>query len=222
MRREVIDAIHDYRFLLDRGYPIKAALDVVCTRYMLSRKERLLLYRCVHSSALARKIIRKQSIPPMKSRIVADGFNILATLYTVYCGEEVYLCDDGIVRDLSGLHSRVALSINQDLLDSLFTEIIEAVSGKEYELIIVLDYNVKKSGEIASRLRRIIKENKLDWVVLVERQADKKILEKASEGYWVSSSDIVILEKATKIYDLAGSIVREKYPRQVVKIPLEN
>lgn len=222
MRRELVDAIRDYRFLLDRGYPVKTALDVVCTRYMLTRRERLLLYRCVHRSSLARFIRGKRGVPPAGSRVVVDGFNVLATLYTVYFGGEVYLCDDGIVRDLSGLHSRVALSMNHEVLDSLLEEVISALEGRDYVLVIVLDYNVKKSGELAAHMREVIKREGLEWIVLVEKHADKKVVEEAVKGAWVSSSDIIILEKARRIYDIAGDIIREKYAKKLIKIPLEN
>lgn len=222
MRRELINAIYDYRLLLDRGYPQKVALDAVCTRYMLSRRERLLLYRCIHPTNIAKKIRRKHSIPPPQSTLVVDGFNVFATLYTVYTGEHVYLCDDGIVRDLSGLHSRVALTMDKNVAGNLLSLIINYANKFGYRLELIFDYNVKKSGELASYIRKQLSTMSIYWNVSVEKQADSRILSRCTEGVWVSTSDIVILEKAERIFDLAGYIIRDKYPRYVIKIPLEN
>jgi hypothetical protein len=63
LRREVVEAARDYRFLLDRGYPRKPSLDLVAARYMLDRKEKMLLYRCVHSSKDA-GLVRGKLLPP--------------------------------------------------------------------------------------------------------------------------------------------------------------
>ncbi|MCQ4344747.1 MAG: DUF434 domain-containing protein, partial [Sulfolobaceae archaeon] len=52
-------AYEDYKYLLDRGYNRKPALDLVSARYGLSGEERLLLYRCVHSEAELREILSK-------------------------------------------------------------------------------------------------------------------------------------------------------------------
>lgn len=97
-REQLREAILDYRYLLDRGYGSKASLDLVTGRYGLTREERLLLFRCIHPWSRAEEIRNKMGI---KEPIILDGFNIGITLINAWDGEQLFLCDDGFVRDLS-------------------------------------------------------------------------------------------------------------------------
>ncbi|MCD6488986.1 MAG: DUF434 domain-containing protein [Desulfurococcales archaeon] len=219
MRKELIDAIHDYRWLLDKKYPHKISLDIVSTRYMLSRKERVLLYRCIHDKATAQGILRKTSIPPSRSRIIIDGFNIFATIYSVLIGEHVYLCDDGIIRDLLGLHGKIAVTTNKEVLAKILRLILDIISGREYELTIILDSSVTKSGLAASFIRKFLEERDVCGRVFVEKKADRAIINYSGDA-WICSSDIVILRESRKIYDLAGEVIRRKFPQYIVIVPL--
>jgi len=219
LRREVIEAARDYRYLLDRGYPVKLALDTVSSKYMLSKKERLLLYRCVHSSKIAGLIRSKTSIPPEYSKIIIDGFNVFATIYTALKGDQVYLCDDGIIRDLSGLHSRIAISLDKNILCKILDFVSDIISLRNYDVLIVLDANVTYSGETAAYMRKYFSKKRLSIKVNVEKMADKSIIMKKTSA-WLSSSDIIILLNAEKIYDLAAEVIRNHMPKQIVKMPL--
>ncbi|MBN2875464.1 MAG: DUF434 domain-containing protein, partial [Spirochaetales bacterium] len=44
----LIEAIRDYRSLLDRGYPAQATIKLVGDRYRLPREGRVVLFRGVH------------------------------------------------------------------------------------------------------------------------------------------------------------------------------
>jgi len=213
LRRELVDAARDYRYLLDRGYPHKLALDTISTRYLLSRRERLLLYRCVHTTRYVRSIRSKTSYPPNGSSIVIDGYNVFSTIYSILSGEELYLCDDGFIRDLLGIRTRVALAVNIETINRIISLIKWFIDG--HETYIVLDANVSRSGELASRLRELLPNAN----IVVARKADIKVL-KLSRDRWVISSDAVILEKAHKVYDLAGYIARRYSPRRIIVLPI--
>lgn len=213
MRRELIEAAKDYRYLLDRGYPHKLALNTVSTRYLLSKRERLLLYRCIHSSNYVRLILSKTSIPPKNTEIVIDGYNLFSTIFSIISGDEVYLCDDGFIRDLLSLHTRVALAVNRDTISKIISLIEWFIhSHKTY---IVLDANVSHSGELASRLRELLPSAN----IIVAKKADVKVLE-LSMGRWTITSDAVVLERAHKVYDLAGHIARKYYPKRIIVLPI--
>ena len=215
MRRELVEAAKDYRYLLDRGYPHKLALNTVSTRYLLSKRERLLLYRCVHSTSYVRSILSKTSAPPKGAEVVIDGYNLFSTIYSIISGEELYLCDDGFIRDLLGLHTRVALAVNKETINRIISFIkwfIDVHRG-----YIILDANVSHSGELASRLRELL--SSVD--IIVARKADVKVLE-LSEGRWTITSDAVVLERAYQVYDLAGYIARKHSPNKIIVLPLSS
>ena len=213
MRRELIEAAKDYRYLLDRGYPHKLALNTVSTRYLLSKRERLLLYRCVHSSSYVRSIMSKTLVPPENVEVVIDGYNLFSTIFSVVSGEELYLCDDGFIRDLLGLHTRVALAVNKDTINKIISLIKWFID--KYRVYIILDANVSHSGELASRLRELLPNAD----IIVARKADVKVLE-LSIGRWTITSDAVVLERAYKVYDLAGHIARKYCPERIIVLPL--
>jgi len=213
LRRELIEAAKDYRYLLDRGYPHKLALNTVSTRYLLSKRERLLLYRCVHSSSYVRSIMSKTLVPPENVEVVIDGYNLFSTIFSVISGEELYLCDDGFIRDLLGLHTRVALAVNKDTINKIISLIKWFID--KYRVYIILDANVSHSGELASRLRDLLPNAD----IIVARKADVKVLE-LSIGRWTITSDAVVLERAYKVYDLAGYIARKYCPERIIVLPL--
>jgi len=213
LRRELIEAAKDYRYLLDRGYPHKLALNTVSTRYLLSKRERLLLYRCVHSSSYVRSIRSKTLVPPENVEVVIDGYNLFSTIFSVISGEELYLCDDGFIRDLLGLHTRVALAVNKDTINKIISLIKWFID--KHRVYIILDANVSHSGELASRLRELLPNAD----IIVARKADVKVLE-LSIGRWTITSDAVVLERAYKVYDLAGHIARKNCPERIMVLPL--
>ncbi len=216
MRPALIKAMQDYRWLLDKDYPYKLALDTVVTRYMLSSTERLLLYRCIHSAVYAREIIRRKLCGPPRGTVIVDGYNVFATIYAAYRDEPVYLCDDGILRDLLGLHARVGMVGEKILIDKFFT--ITRELGIE-RLVIVLDANISHSGDLAAYIRRKYSDAGMSLSVVVAKKPDKYIIDNAGNAV-VSSSDAVVLKSVKHIYDLAGAIIRETAPHAIRVVPL--
>ncbi len=214
MRVELIEAARDYRFLLDRGYSWKAALDVISSRYALSRRDRLLLYRCVHTSSYAYSVRRKH-YPPKSRRLIVDGFNVLATIYAAMSGEPLYLCDDGVVRDLMGLHARVGLVKKREPI-LFFLKLLRLVSP--LSVLVILDSKISHSGDLAAFLRETVSGD-IELEVIVSKSADREIMEKSRDSV-VASSDAVVLERVGKIYDLGGEAARYIRPRSIQVLPL--
>ncbi len=209
LRREVIEAIIDYRYLLDRGYKSKGALDLITSRYLLSREERLLLYRCVHSGEDALKIISKKLESIRNQRLVIDGYNVLITIAASIEGRTLYYCDDGIVRDLRSARIK---DFTSPSITKAMKELTTYLSMESpAEVILFLDKSVSKSAEHAAALRNQAPE----WKVILASKADTQVL--LTEGV-TASSDYVILMNSRKIFDLAGKIVLKTRPNQVVNI----
>jgi len=195
-------AYEDYKYLLNRGYNRKSSLDLVTARYNLSKKERLLLYRCTHSDEEIKQI--KSKIAPNPKRILVDGYNIGITMLSLIYEDEIFLCDDGFYRDL-GLGKRKNDPEIFDALVLISEHLVEL--GKDF--VIFLDSQISKSGELAKRLRE--KGIKVEVV----RKTDKMLL---AEREVIASNDFVILSKAEKIYDVLRDII-EQSNIKINKIP---
>ena len=203
----LIEAAKDYKYLLNRGYPQKSSLDLVISRYRLSKYERLLLYRCVHSDDLCR-IIKGKKVHPSDIKnqlLIIDGYNVLLTILTGIKREPLYLCDDGFLRDLRGAQPR---SCEYDLLTQVAEFIKYSITKlKPRKVIIILDENVSRSKVHSEMLKQKIESKEYELEVKLCKKADKEALT-IKEGI-VSSSDIVILQHAEKVFDLAAFVINE-------------
>ncbi|BCU70812.1 DUF434 domain-containing protein [Stygiolobus caldivivus] len=185
-------AYEDYKFLINRGYNRKPALDLVSARYGLSKKERLLLYRCTHTDEEVEAIRQKKVEAP--EEVMVDGYNISLTLLSAIYNDDVFICDDGLVRDL-GLGKRKE---KDEVFDSIVL-IAEFLSFKRVAFQIVLDAQVSKSGELSNKLRKI------GVNAITAKKADMEVI---VSGKVVVSNDFVVVMKANKVYDLLGDILK--------------
>src|SRR5512139_3638714 len=83
----------DFRYLLNRAYPRKAALELVGNRYQLTSDQRHLLHRGVFSDVDATSR-QKKKISPDQIRgcdLVIDGYNILITIEAGLSGRPLVL-----------------------------------------------------------------------------------------------------------------------------------
>ncbi len=190
----IVEALKDYRYLLNRGYPQKPALDLVVTRYMLSRTERLILYRCIHSASIAKSIRSRIVCRANNKTLVLDFYNILLTMLALIEGTPCFICDDCIVRDIRGSKLR---DKEKELFLSLFDMLIEMVYDLGYEdLILVLDKSISFSAHHANVFRSLSYRKTIVHTVLADK-TDKAILRICeNKRVDIATSDIMILTKA--------------------------
>ena len=210
LEKKVIDAIRDYKYLLNRGYPQKASLDFVVSRYALSREWRSLLLRCVHreeDAVLIRSKLRDNVGP--NDRLIIDGYNTILTIVSALECRTLYLCDDGIVRDLRSAYVKdFATPLVLNALEILSEELARL---RVSDVTIVLDSNVSWSARHAEIIRKIISEAEV-------RLAKKADIEVLSTIGIACSSDYLILKRAKAIYDLAGRIILKNFKHKVEDI----
>jgi hypothetical protein len=205
-------AIQDYRYLKQHGYPDKAALKLVADRYRLNAQARNCLFRGVAAPAVSRKRRRKLLSPERLAgvRLGVDWYNVLITLESYLKGYPVFVADDGVLRDSSGVHGsyrpgRVTEAAIQALLESLHTL---GLAG----LDLYLDAPISFSGKMAQDLR----ERTASWPDLpaisisVELSADYPL--KRYSGV-VATSDSTIMDRETirGVFDLVRFVLRERY-----------
>jgi len=102
------EATGDLCWLLDRGYGIASATELVGDRYRLSRRQRIAIARCACSKA-ARERRQEHRVAPNKLRgqeLWLDGFNVLTAVETALGGGVILIGRDGCCRDVAGIYSR--------------------------------------------------------------------------------------------------------------------
>jgi hypothetical protein len=81
------------------------------------------------------------------------------------------------------------------------------------------DKQVSKSGLLASTTRRMIAEFELQGTATTTQKADVATLR---SGGIVVSSDTVIIQKAGKVFDLAGDLADQLSYKNVIQLPPQN
>lgn len=207
----------DIRYLLSQGYPRKSAITFVGNHYRLDELERHILTRVVH----CRNHSGKMAETAAGTHIVVDGYNVLITVETALSGGEVYLCDDGLVRDARGVFSRY--KTGEMTLPAIHAIINALENEKPAKVTVILDAQMKYSGKLRDEFRsefRDIADGKnngnknQNWVncdILTSKHADFdiKTLSKEDENaiaVTVATSDSVIIDSASRIIDIPAKI----------------
>ena len=217
LRKELIEALADYKYFLNRKYPYKAVLNLIVQRYSLTKPEKSLLYRCVHdnetASTVKNKVVSRNSVA--NSLLIIDGFNVLITISSALECYQVFLCDDGIVRDIMKSYRKFKFE-NKHIraIELLINEIADA---KPYKTIMFFDKQISFSGKVAKIINNLAKTKNLNLETELVNRNDSKVIEHAKKGV-VSSSDIVILLRAPKIFDISQYIIRKHFPHKIVNI----
>ena len=112
------NAAYDLKFLLNRGYRKKIALNLVTNKYLLDKNGRNYLVRKVFSDEKSRertaKIVDINNIN--NKTIFIDGYNVLISVETIYKQEydSLILCDDGILRDVKAVFGKYKTTSSTD------------------------------------------------------------------------------------------------------------
>ena len=104
-------AASDLCWLLNRGYAVPSAVELVGNRYALVRRQRTAVARCVCSDEAFR---RRQDHHLEPARVLGqelwlDGFNVLNVLEAALSGGVILLGRDGCYRDMAAVHGRYRL-----------------------------------------------------------------------------------------------------------------
>ncbi len=201
---KIIEAIKDYKYLLNRGYNPISALNLISNHYGLSKRERLAIYRSIHDDKTVSNILKKKVKPENLSSdiIVIDGFNVLITLKAAITCQQLIKGDDGFLRDILGVFGHVRYDSN--FFKAVYYLAFSLNLLDVVDVVIVFDKNVKWSKLYSDMVRKIVSIYTPYTRVVLAAKSDKKIL---SMNGIKASSDIVILMGADKIFDLAGYII---------------
>lgn len=217
----LLEAARDYRYLLDRGYPQKLSLDAVTSRWRLSQRQRMILYRCVHPRSLAERV-RSSLVGPEElagKRVVIDTYNVLLTIYAADVCEDVYLCDDGLVRDVLSVRKPVIKS--PELVEKAEKAVAYLRELGASSAVFVMERQVSMSGRLAAAIAsRLGGAGGMEVRAYTVDRTDREVIARSlGSDSVVCSSDVVVLMNARRAFDLAGYVVlREWYPRKPARL----
>jgi len=200
------DPANDLRYLLNRGYPRKAALELVGNRYGLIFDQRHLLHRGVFSDAEAksrrRKLLRLRELHDQPLAI--DGHNVLITIEAGLSGCPLIMADDGFLRDISGISGNFKKTSNTQHAIRLVLQTLR--KAKPRDVLFLFDSPISKSGSLAQEVRALLSQERFSG----DAQA-MKVPEQVLMGFRgiVATSDTAIIDQSEKVFDLAGFILRQ-------------
>jgi hypothetical protein len=200
-------AAEDFRYLLNRGYPRKATLELVGNRYGLTFDERHLLHRGVFSNSDSRlRREKKISIQEVRNKDLAiDGHNVVITIEAGLSGRPLILGDDGFIRDISGLSGSFKKT---ETTEKAIQFIIHAIKKiKPRQTLFLFDAPISMSGRLAQEIRSRLKGERLPGDAMAVKVPEKILI--GFRGV-IATSDTAIIEQSKKVLDLPGYILREK------------
>ena len=202
-------AYEDLKYLLNRGYRKKYALEFVANHFLLTSKERYFLMRCVFSDKeieeRKRKLLKKDGL---RGKVIGiDGFNVLITLESLLEGKAI-LCEDGFLRDLK--HQRgYRLHEDTSKILELLVRFLSNMGVKEAWFL--YDSPVSRSGEIAKLTEEIMVRFKVPGKVELSKAPDHDL--KRFEV--VASSDIAVIQKVPLAVDIPKMIAEDRGVRWI-------
>jgi hypothetical protein len=209
--KDLQNAAEDFRYLLNRGYPRRAALELVGNRYQLISDHRQLLHRGVFSDADSESRQKKRiSIGRIRNRDLAiDGYNVIITIEAGLSGRPLILGDDGYVRDISGLSGSFKKTETTEKVIQFIINAIKTI--KPRKTLFFFDSPISMSGELAQEVRSKLKRENLPGDAMAVKVPEKILI--GFPGV-IATSDTATIDQSRKVLDLAGYILRQHLCKQ--------
>lgn len=200
-------AAEDFRYLLNKGYPRKAALELVGNRYGLTSDDRHLLHRGVFSNSDSKSRQKKTiSIKEVQNKDLAiDGHNIVITIEAGLSGRPLISGDDGFIRDISGLSGSFRKT---ETTEKAIQFIIHAIKKiKPRHTLFLFDAPISMSGKLAQEVRSWLKKENLSGDAMAVKVPEKILI--GFPGV-IATSDTAIIDQSKKVLNLAGYILKKR------------
>jgi hypothetical protein len=209
-------AANDFRYLLNRGYPRKNALELVGNRYALTFDQRHLLHRGVFSEMDAKSRREKRlHLRHLRNQALAiDGHNVLITLEAGLSGRPLIAADDGFIRDISGLSANFKKTPSTDRAIHLVIQTLR--TAKPRDVLFLFDSPISKSGRLAQEVRALLAKETFSGDAQAMRVPEQVLM--GFQGV-VVTSDTAIIDQCETVFDLAGFILKQKVkPASLVRL----
>ena len=204
----------DFLYLLDRGYPRRASLQLVGNRYDLDSLQRHVLHRGVFAREDSTR--RRARLLPRErltdSRLLVDGHNVLITVESALAERPLIAATDGVIRDVAGVSHRYRIStLTHQAIDGIL-RLLETY--RPQETLFFLDAPIRRSGDLAAALRTALDTRGLAGDAKAVRVPEACFLDQSA---LVASSDSAVLDRVKEAVDLAGAVISSLgLPLQVI------
>jgi hypothetical protein len=203
-------ATGDLCWLLDRGYGISSAKELVGDRYHLTRRQRIAIARCACSrKAGARRAEHRIAPPQLQGReLWLDGFNVLTAVETALGGGVILIGRDGCCRDVAGIYSRY-----HKVVETI--PALHAIGRFVSQWAVTkccwwLDSPVNNSGRLKGIILQVAAETGWPWQVEMVTNPDRVL---SATDEIVSTSDHVILDRCQKWFNLSREVIVNHVPQ---------
>ncbi|WP_319509132.1 DUF434 domain-containing protein [uncultured Methanolobus sp.] len=194
-------AATDIRYLLDRGYQRESSIRFAGDHYRLGKNERYILARTVFSSETSmERRKKKRGCRELKGKtLLIDGYNVLITLESLLKGERTWLADDSFMRDIRGVFRNHS---NDDITFEAVEKMLSFVSKlKVKEANVLLDTQMKNSGELAAFIRKRMQELEIPGSAKTSRHVDYD-LKNCHISDVVATADGIIIDSVNNVIDI--------------------
>ena len=199
------EAARDIRYLLERGYKRDSSIRFAADHYGLDKNDRYILARTVFSpdSSKARKK-KKLHCEELKGKtLLVDGYNVLITLESMLGGERIWIADDSFLRDIQGVFNKHS---NNKLTFQAVEELLSFLLSSEVKKTdVLLDTQMKYSGELAAHIRKRMKELSMKGEARTSRHVDYD-LKNCQPSYVVATADGIIIDSVKNVIDIPACI----------------
>ena len=192
-------ATSDLCWLLDHGYGIASATELVGDRHHLTRRQRVAIARCACSGEAKERRDGHCVAPPQLrgQELWLDGLNVLTAVETALGGGVILIGRDGCCRDVAGIYShyhKVAETVPA----------LRAIGQLASQWAVTkchwwLDSPVDNSGRLKGILHEVATEAGWPWQVELVTNPDRVL---SATDQIVSSSDHAILDRCHKWFNL--------------------
>jgi len=200
-------AVQDLSWLLSRGYPDAASLQLIGNRFRLTERQMNAVMRssCAEE-ARQHRMTRMQAATAMAGKAVAiDGYNLLITLESALSGGLVFRGHDTCYRDLASVH-RTYKRVEETLPAlTLIGETLNELGIKEANWY--FDSPVSNSGRLKTMLYELATEKGWNWTAELVFNPDTVLV---TLPQTVITADSWILDNATHWFNLLDYLIKNK------------
>ena len=204
-RAKILSAANDARWLMNRGYSAESAITFTSNHYLLTSRQRMAIFRSILNDEDKTTRLKKEILKP-GTEVLIDGLNIIITLETALSHSLVLRGDDGVLRDVAGLHGTYRII---DKTAKTIELILQTLSNLDVRnATFILDKPVSNSGSLKQLILEISRNFNHEVVVELDMNPDQIFVDKEN----VISSDGPVILKSSSWFNLNSMIVRDMIP----------
>ncbi len=215
----------DLRFLLNRGYRKKVALQFVSNHYLLGKKERNYLSRLIFSDDKVKEREKKiVQIDELKGKcLIIDGYNVLITVESILRsfkkpGENnhnLVWSDDGFIRDVESIFGKYKIGPQTKPAIKLILKYLKKYNVAKVKFF--FDQQVSFSGKLVHMIQKNMWKYEIEGAAVLSKKVDHDLKKEWNKsGAIIATSDSAIIDKVDKLVDIPKLILNKKYKEKIL------